>query len=139
MKNTKMEPNEKIFIYRNPGDPIEITDEMLENAEINPNELVDIILQKGCVIIKPTSVLGRLPEELLLLYEELGFSREMVECVFTKYAEEAGGFDALVEQIKKEKNVALWQGRNEWEMIVEPDHLLQLSEALEENLEEPQL
>ena len=48
MKNTKMEPNEKIFIYRNPGDPIEITDEMLENAEINPNELVDIILQKGC-------------------------------------------------------------------------------------------
>ena len=27
---------------------------------------------------------------------------------FTKYAEEAGGFDALVEQIKKEKNVALW-------------------------------
>ena len=53
-------------------------------------------------------MLGRLPEDLLLLYEELGFTREMVECVFTKYAEEAGGFDALVEQIKKEKNVALW-------------------------------
>ena len=53
-------------------------------------------------------MLGRLPEDLLLLYEELGFSREMVECVFTKYAEEAGGFDALVEQIKKERNVALW-------------------------------
>lgn len=28
---------------------------------------------------------------------------------------------------------------NEWEVIVEPDHLLQLSEALEENMEEPQL
>ena len=108
MKNMKMEPIEKKFIFRTPGDPIEITDEMLENAEINPNELVDIILQKGCIIIKPTSVLGRLPEELLLLYEELGFSREMVERVFTKYAEEAGGFDALVEQIKKERNVALW-------------------------------
>ena len=102
MKNMKMEAIEKKFIFRTPGDPIEITDEMLENADINPNELVDIILQKGCIIIKPTSVLGRLPEELLLLYEELGFSREMVECVFTKYAEEAGGFDALVEQIKKE-------------------------------------
>ena len=97
MKNMKTEPSEKTIIYRTPGDPIEITDEMLENAEINPNELVDIILQKGCIIIKPTSVLGRLPEDLLLLYEELGFSREMVECVFTKYAEEAGGFDALVE------------------------------------------
>ena len=108
IKNMKMEPIEKKFIFRTPGDPIEITDEMLENAEINPNELVDIILQKGCIIIKPTSVLGRLPEDLLLLYEELGFSREMVECVFTKYAEEAGGFDALVEQIKKERNVALW-------------------------------
>lgn len=89
MKNMKTEPSEKTIIYRTPGDPIEITDEMLENAEINPNELVDIILQKGCIIIKPTSVLGRLPEDLLLLYEELGFSREMVECVFTKYAEES--------------------------------------------------
>ena len=108
MKNMKTEPSEKTIIYRTPGDPIEITDEMLENAEINPNELVDIILQKGCIIIKPTSVLGRLPEDLLLLYEELGFSREMVERVFTKYAEEAGGFDALIEQIKKERNVALW-------------------------------
>ena len=108
MKNMKMEPIEKKFIFRKLGDPIEVTDEMLENADINPNELVDIILQKGCIIIKPTSVLGGLPEELLLLYEELGFSREMVECVFTKYAEEAGGFDALVEQIKKERNVALW-------------------------------
>ena len=27
---------------------------------------------------------------------------------FGEYAEEAGGFDALVEQIKKERNVALW-------------------------------
>ena len=77
MKNMKMEAIEKKFIFRTPGDSIEITDEMMENAEINHNELVDIILQKGCIIIKPTSVLGRLPEDLLLLYEELGFSREM--------------------------------------------------------------
>lgn len=38
MKNMKTEPSEKTIIYRTPGDPIEITDEMLENAEINPNE-----------------------------------------------------------------------------------------------------
>ena len=102
MKNMKTEPSEKTIIYRTPGDPIEITDEMLENAEINPNELVDIILQKGCIIIKPTSVLGRLPEELLLFYEEIGFSRQMVEIVLNKYAEGAGGFDELQRKLQEE-------------------------------------
>ena len=42
-------------------------------------------------------------------------------------------------EISKEYILALFKGRNEWEVIVEPDHLLQLSEALEENMEEPQL
>ena len=42
-------------------------------------------------------------------------------------------------EISKEHILALFKGRNEWEVIVEPDHLLQLSEALEENMEEPQL
>ena len=103
MKNMKMEPIEKKFIFRTPGDPIEITDEMLENAEINPNELVDIILQKGCIIIKPTSVLGRLPEDLLLLYEELGFSREMVELIFTKYAKKQTVLMLWLNKLKKKK------------------------------------
>ena len=38
-------------------------------------------------------------------------------------------------EISKEYILALFKGRNEWEVIVEPDHLLQLSEALEENME----
>lgn len=42
-------------------------------------------------------------------------------------------------EISKEYILALFKGRNEWEVIVEPDHLLQLSEAMEENMEEPQL
>ena len=42
-------------------------------------------------------------------------------------------------EISKEHILALFKGRNEWEVIVEPDHLLQLSEAMEENMEEPQL
>ena len=92
----------------NVDEPIVISRSLLEEAGINPYADINIHLQNGSILIKPTSVLGRLPEDLLLLYEELGFSREMVECVFTKYAEEAGGFDALVEQIKKERNVALW-------------------------------
>ena len=41
-------------------------------------------------------------------------------------------------EISKEHILALFKGRNEWEVIVEPDHLLQLSEAMEENMEEPQ-
>lgn len=99
MKNMKTEPSEKTIIYRTPGDPIEITDEMLENAEINPNELVDIILQKGSIIIKPTSVLGRLPEDLLLLYEELGFSREWWS-VF------------LQNMLKKQEDSMLWLNKS---------------------------
>ncbi len=50
MKNMKTEPSEKTLIYRTPGDPIEITDEMLENAEINPNELVDEEIEETTVI-----------------------------------------------------------------------------------------
>ena len=42
-------------------------------------------------------------------------------------------------EISKEHILALFKGRNELEVIVEPDHLLQLSEAMEENMEEPQL
>ena len=92
----------------NVDEPIVISRSLLEEAGINPYADINIHLQNGSILIQPKSILGRLPEDLLLLYEELGFSREMVECVFTKYAEEAGGFDALVEQIKKERNVALW-------------------------------
>ena len=33
MKNMKTEPSEKTIIYRTPGDPIEITDEMLKKQE----------------------------------------------------------------------------------------------------------
>ena len=38
-------------------------------------------------------------------------------------------------EISKQHILSLFKGRNEWEVIVEPDHLLQLSEALEENME----
>ena len=38
-------------------------------------------------------------------------------------------------EISKEHILVLFKGRNEWEVIVEPDHLLQLSEAMEENME----
>ena len=34
-----------------------------------------------------------------MFYEEMGFSRQMVEIVLNKYAEEAGGFDELQRKI----------------------------------------
>ena len=107
MKKTNMTSEIREYTM-NADNSIVIPRNLLEEAGINPYADINIHLQNGSILIQPKSILGRLPEDLLLLYEELGFSREMVECVFTKYAEEAGGFDALVEQIKKERNVALW-------------------------------
>ncbi len=34
MKNMKTEPSEKTIIYRTPGDPIEITDEEIEETTV---------------------------------------------------------------------------------------------------------
>ena len=53
-------------------------------------------------MIQQKSILGRLPEELLLFYEEMGFSRQTVEIVLNKYAEEAGGFDELQRKLQEE-------------------------------------
>ena len=86
----------------NVDEPIVISRSLLEEAGINPYADINIHLQNGSILIQPKSILGRLPEELLLLYEELGLSREMVECVFTKYAEEAGGFDELQRKLQEE-------------------------------------
>lgn len=37
-----------------------------------------------------------------MFYEEMGFSRQMVEIVLNKYAEEAGGFDELQRKLQEE-------------------------------------
>ena len=92
----------------NVDEPIVISRSLLEEAGINPYADINIHLQNSSILIQPKIIPGRLPEELLLGYEEMGFSRQMIERVFTKYVEEAGDFDALVEPIKKERNVALW-------------------------------
>lgn len=82
--------------------PIVISRRLLEEAGINPYADINIHPQNSSILIQPKIIPGRLPEELLLGYEEMGFSRQMIERVFTKYVEEAGDFDALVEPIKKE-------------------------------------
>lgn len=62
--------------------------------------------------------------------------REVAQWFANRFGENGIVYEA---EISKEYILALFKGRNEWEVIVEPDHLLQLSEALEENMEEPQL
>ena len=86
----------------NVDEPIVISRSLLEEAGINPYADINIHLQNGSILIQPKSILGRLPEELLLFYEEIGFSRQMVEIVLNKYAEEAGGFDELQRKLQEE-------------------------------------
>ena len=86
----------------NVDEPIVISRSLLEEAGINPYADINIHLQNGSILIQPKSILGRLPEELLLFYEEMGFSRQTVEIVLTKYAEEAGGFDELQRKLQEE-------------------------------------
>ena len=63
----------------NVDEPIVISRSLLEEAGINPYADINIHLQNGSILIQPKSILGRLPEELLLFYEEMGFSRQMVD------------------------------------------------------------
>ena len=86
----------------NIAEPIVISRSLLEKAGINPYADINIHLQNGSILIQPKSILGRLPEELLLFYEEMGFSRQIVEIVLNKYAEEAGGFDELQRKLQEE-------------------------------------
>lgn len=80
---------------------IDIPECYLEQAGINPNEQIDAILGEGFIVIKPRNILGRLPEDLLLFYESLGFKRELVKEVLEKEAEKVGSIDELVRDIKK--------------------------------------
>ena len=86
----------------NVDEPIVISRSLLEEAGINPYADINIYLQNGSILIQPKSILGRLSEELLLFYEEMGFSRQMVEIILNKYVEEAGGFDELQRKMKED-------------------------------------
>ena len=83
--NKKFDAAEKREYFRKKNEPILISDELLEEASINPNEDIYIILEYGAIIIQPSSILGTLPEELLLFYEDMGCSREVGEAVLTEY------------------------------------------------------
>ena len=62
--------------------------------------------------------------------------RKVAQWFANRFGENGTVYEA---EISKQHILSLFKGRNEWEVIVEPDHLLQLSEALEDNMEEPQL
>ena len=63
--NKKFDAADKREYFRKKNEPILISDELLEEAGINPNENIHIILEHGAIIIQPSSILGTLPEEKL--------------------------------------------------------------------------
>ena len=79
---------------------ITISAEMFADAGINPYEELNLTVERGRIIIAPATVLGRIPEELLQLYEHIGISREKVEQILGEAIEKAGSFDAMVDTIK---------------------------------------
>lgn len=79
---------------------ITLPKELLRQADINPEADIDIACGVGMIVILPSTVLGRIPEELLEFYDSIGISRETVESVIGADAEKAGGYDRLLEKMK---------------------------------------
>ncbi len=79
---------------------ITISAEIFEKAEINPYEELTLTVERGQIVLSPTTVLGRIPEELLDLYEEIGISRDKVEAILGEAMEKAGGFDEMIDAIE---------------------------------------
>lgn len=80
---------------------------LLREADINPEEGIEIECGLGVIIITPNSILGRIPEELLRFYEDIGLTREVVEAVIGAEAEKAGGYDQMLEKMRRAN--AVWE------------------------------
>ena len=80
----------------NVDEPIVISRSLLEEVGINPYADINIHLQNGTILIQPKSILGRLPEGLLLLYEEIAFANIM---------EDTKAFTLWKEQVEKQRNM----------------------------------
>ena len=77
--------------------------ELAKQADINPMESLEVQIERGKIIIRPSSILGRMPEELLIFYEEMGISRETVKKVMEQEAQKAGGYEKFVESIGRKR------------------------------------
>ena len=77
-----------------------ISAELFAEVDINPYEELDLTVERGRIIIAPKTILGRIPEELLELYEQIGISREKVAVILGEAMDKAGGFDEMVKAMK---------------------------------------
>ena len=75
--------------------------ELLRKVDINPEEDIDIECSLGMIVITPNNILGRIPEELMKFYKNMGFSREVVETVIGGEAKKAGGYDRMIEKMRR--------------------------------------
>ena len=78
-----------------------ISAELFAEADINPYEELDLTVERGRIIIAPKTILGRIPEELLELYEQIGISKEKVAAILGEAMDKAGGFDEMVKAIQE--------------------------------------
>jgi len=97
------EEQSSVYVYNNENgkeQSVTLPKELLRQADINSEADLDIACGTGMIVILPSTVLGRIPEELLKFYDSIGVSRETVELVIGAEAEKAGGYDRLLEKMK---------------------------------------
>lgn len=70
--------------YELPEDELHIPHELLESANIPLDSDLDVIIAKGAIVIVPSDILDRLPDELRGLFEDLGIDPGTVRDVMRK-------------------------------------------------------
>lgn len=70
--------------YEFPEDELHIPQELLESAAIPLDSDLDVICAEGAIVIVPSDILDRLPNELRGLFEDLGIDPSTVREVMRK-------------------------------------------------------
>ena len=70
--------------YELPEDELHIPRELLESANIPLDSDLDVISAEGAIVIVPSDIINRLPDELRGLFEDLGIDPSTVRDVMRK-------------------------------------------------------
>ncbi|MHB1406044.1 MAG: hypothetical protein ACYCV0_10705 [Desulfitobacteriaceae bacterium] len=70
--------------YELPEDELHIPHELLESANIPLDSDLDVISAEGAIVIVPSDIINRLPDELRGLFEDLGIDPSTVRDVMRK-------------------------------------------------------
>ena len=73
---------------------------MLDEAGIDPEEVIEIFCIEGAVIIRQMRILDRLSDELRECFDATGLSEETLEAALQMEAEETGSVKELLEKLE---------------------------------------